>query len=230
MDWAKAIEHKRQALMAIVASLFDMLELTGDAVLLRLSPRLRRTVLRVLQPAEAAVRRLVVIAARGVVAKPSPPRPMPSMPSGRRNGNRLAFRLFDPIARAAIPGGRRSTGFGMTAGPRVHVFAADPRIATLWPALRPAAPAPHPADGSVDARRLCLRLHAIRRALDDIRYQARRLVRWRLRRQANSNRAFALPSRYFRPPATRRRPSHDVDRILAECHDLARLALSTDTS
>lgn len=230
MDWARAIEHKRQALLAIVIALFDMLDLTGDAGLRRLSPHLHRTVLRVLQPAEAAVRRLVVIAARGVVAKPSPSRPMPSVPVGRRNGKRLAFRLFDPPVSLAIPGDRRSTGFGMTAGPRLHVFGSDPRIAALWPQPRPAAPAPHPADGSVDATRLSLRLHAIRRALDDLPRQARRLARWRLRRQCKSGPKSAMPLRFFRPPATRRRPSHDVDRILAECHDLACLALSTDTS
>jgi hypothetical protein len=232
MDWGKAIEHQRQALLAIVVSLFDMLELAGDAVLVRLPPHLHRAVLRVLRPAEAAVRRLVVIAARGVVVKPSPPRPMPSMlPAGRRNGNRRAFRLFDPPERAAIPGqGRRWTGIAAAAGPRIHVFGPDPRIVALWPASRPPVPAPLPADGSVDATRLSHRLHAIRRALDNLPYQARRLARLRLRRQTRPGPKPATPLRFGQPPGFRRRPSHEVDRILAECHHLARLAVSSDTS
>lgn len=229
MDWARAIERNRQSLLAIVEALFDMLDLTAGTALVRLSPGLHRAVLRVLQPAESAVRRLVVIAARGVVVKLSPAGPIPSVPIGRKGGGRLAFRLFDPPDCQAISWRGRGSG-GVPTVPRVHVFAADPRIVTLWPAPRPAARAPSLADGSVDAARLCLRLQAIKHALDDIPRQARRLARWRLRKPTRPGRAPALPLRFGRPPGHRRRPSHDVDHILAECHDLARLALASDTS
>ena len=77
MDWDRAIERNRDALSAILAGLFAMLGLTGTATVGRIPRQVHRAVLRVLRPAEAAARRLIVIAARGMVAKLKAPRPMP---------------------------------------------------------------------------------------------------------------------------------------------------------
>ncbi|CAN5516763.1 hypothetical protein BH10PSE7_BH10PSE7_01380 [soil metagenome] len=86
MDWASAIERNRQAIMAIVAALFAMLELTGTATVARIPRTLHRAVLRVLRPAESAARRLVVMAARGVVVTLPPSRPALAGGSGRAAG------------------------------------------------------------------------------------------------------------------------------------------------
>ncbi len=84
MDWAAAIDRNRNALIAVVETLFRMLGLAGDATLARLQPHLRRKVLRLLRPAESACRRLIVIAARGLALQPLPAaRPKPLAKTGK---------------------------------------------------------------------------------------------------------------------------------------------------
>jgi hypothetical protein len=103
-------------------------------------------------------------------------------------------------------------------------------VAALWPAPQPAAvPAP-PPDGLVNAARLTRRLEALKLALDDLPRQARRLARWRLRRESAKNPKFKSPLRPGHPPGYRRKPAHEVDEVLAECHGLAWDALKPDTS
>jgi hypothetical protein len=98
VDWARAIERNSEALKGILAALFAMLEQAGGATA-RLPRPLHRAVLSVLRPAESAVRRLIVIAARGLTVKPAPARPVPQGLTGRGRRDRLAFRLFDPRKR-----------------------------------------------------------------------------------------------------------------------------------
>jgi hypothetical protein len=66
MDWVRAIEINHSALSRIVAALVAMLELAGKNAAERLPMPLYRAVVRVLRPAESAVRRLIIIAARGL--------------------------------------------------------------------------------------------------------------------------------------------------------------------
>ena len=79
-DWDLAIKRNSEALKGIIEALFVML---GDATVSRIPKPLHRAVLRVLRPAESAVRRLVVIAARGLVVKLAPCGPSLWDPSGR---------------------------------------------------------------------------------------------------------------------------------------------------
>ncbi|MGB9143514.1 MAG: hypothetical protein WCB71_15115, partial [Aestuariivirga sp.] len=96
MDWARAIERNSVALNRIVEALFAMLGLVSEATVGRIPLPLHRAVLRILWPAESAVRRLVVIAARGLVVKLVPSRPMPKGPIIGKGGNsRPSFKLFD---------------------------------------------------------------------------------------------------------------------------------------
>jgi hypothetical protein len=221
MDWARAIDRNSEALKAIVAALFVML---AGATVARLPRPLHRAVLSVLRPAESATRRLTVIAARGLVVKPAPARPMPQGPIGRGRRTRLSFQLFDPRKRFAHERLRP----GPRALPRVHIFGSDPRVTALW--SPPPAPAPPPRDGHIDASRLALRLQALKLALDDLPRQARRLVRLRARREKVPSLKFKSPLRPGRPPGHRRIPVHEVDHVLAECHGLARDAMAPDTS
>src|SRR5690349_9594907 len=78
MDWARAIEINQSALSRIVAELFAMVGLAVEGAGARLPRPLYHAALRMLRPAESAVRRLIVIAARGLVVKPYAPRPMPA--------------------------------------------------------------------------------------------------------------------------------------------------------
>jgi hypothetical protein len=226
MDWDRAIERNSEALKAIVAGLFALLGLAGGAKMERLPRELHRAVLSVLRPAESALRRLIVIAARGLKAKPAPARPMPQGLIIRSGGKRLSFQLFDRRKRFAS----RRRRSGPRALPRIHVLGGDPRLVPLWsaPTTRP-APAPPPDDGHINARRLLLRLEAVRRALDDLPREARRLVRLRAKREKVPGLRFRSPLRPGRPPGYRRIELHDVDRVLAECHGLAFDAIKPDT-
>ena len=75
MDWDHAIKRNSEVLAGIVESLFMMLGLVGEATVSRISWPAYRAVLRVLRPAESALRRLIVVAARGLVVKPMVSRP-----------------------------------------------------------------------------------------------------------------------------------------------------------
>src|SRR6185503_1711372 len=115
-----------------VAALFTMLGLAGDVAVMRIPQPLHRAVLRVLWPAESAVRRLIIIAARGLVVKPAPSRPMPNgqmIGKGGKGGNsRPSFQLFD--ARKNFAELRQHRRRFTRNPPRIHFFPYD----TLSPA------------------------------------------------------------------------------------------------
>jgi NAD(P)-dependent dehydrogenase (short-subunit alcohol dehydrogenase family) len=72
------------------------------------------------------------------------------------------------------------------------------------------------SDGSVGAQNLCGRLAAIKKALEGIPAQAKRLARWEARRRAMERPKFTDP---------RKQPNHEVDHVLIGCDSLARYAL-----
>jgi hypothetical protein len=225
MDWARAIERNSEALKGIVAELFAMLGLAGEATVSRIPRSVHSAVLRVLRPAESAMRRLIIIAARGLAVKPAPSRPMLAGAIGKGGGSRLpSFQLFDPRKNFAElrPHRRRFT----RNPPRIHFFPYD----TLRPVSPAAADAPPPPDGLVNAERLTRRLFALKLALDDLPRQAKRLARWRVRRENAKAPKFKSPLRPGRPPGYRRKPVHEVDEVLIECHGLAFDAMKPDTS
>jgi hypothetical protein len=227
MDWARAIERNSEALNTIVAALFAMLGLVSEATVTRISQPLHRAVLRVLRPAESAVRRLIVIAARGLVVKVAPSRPMPKgRMIGKASAPRPSFQLFDPRKRFKPVRVMKFTRLV----PRIHFFGHDPRVAALFPAPRPVADPPLPPDGLVSAARLSRRLLALKSALDDLPRQAKRLVRWQQRRKAAPSHKFLSPLRPGRPPGYRRKPVHEVDEVLIECDGLAWEAMKPNTS
>ena len=229
MDWARALERNSEALKGIIEALFAMLGLDGDAAVSRIPRSVHSAVLRQLRPAESAVRRLIIIAARGLVVKLAPSRPKPGRPIGkggpiRQSGSsRASFQLFD--SRKNFAPRRRAR----RNPPRIHIFESDGRLTTLWSARPPADPPP-PADGPVGAERLSRRLQALKSALEDLPRQARRLARWRARREKMQSPKFTSPLRPGRPPGHRRKPVHLVDEVLIECHGLAWDALKPDTS
>ena len=147
MDWARAIERNSEALRGIIEVLFAMLGLAGEATVSRIPLPLHCAMLRVLRPAESAMRRLIVIAARGLVVKPAPSRPMPpGTIIGKGGGNpRLSFQLFDPRKNFAGPRRRAFT----KNPPRIHFFGNDPRVVAIWPAPPPVVAPVLPPDGLV---------------------------------------------------------------------------------
>ncbi len=196
-DWAGAIDLNREALKGIIAHLFVLLGLDGPETLGRIPYRLHRAVLRVLRPAESAVRRLIIVAARGLVVKLASSCPMPrGHRTGKASGaSRPAFKLCDK-----------------------RIFFPELSMCLRRPPVM--APAP-PRDGLINAKRLAQRLQALRLALEDLPRQARRMARWRVRREAETAPKFIYPLRPGKPPGHRRKLTHEVDHVLKECHGLA---------
>ena len=239
MDWDLAIKRNSEALKDIIADLFAMLELAGLATVARLPRSVHSSVLRVLRPAESAVRRLIVIAARGLVVKLAPLRPdSPSKPAkptakGLGSSRPASFQLFDPRKRFKPVRAMKSTW----RVPRISFLPPppDPTVAAIFAARAARAPAPAAvppplSDGLASAKSLTRRLEALKSALEDLPRQAKRLARWRQRRKEAPDHKFLSPLRYGRPPGHRRKPIHEVDEVLVECDDLAWEAMKPDTS
>ena len=238
MDWDLAIKRNSEALKGIIADLFAMLEFAGLATVARLPRSVHSAVLRVLRPAESAVRRLIVIAARGLVVKLAPsrpiPRPKPAKPiaKGLESSRPASFQLFDPRKRCKPVRAMKS----IQRVPRIAFLSLpDPTVAAIFAARAARAPAPAAApapssDGLASAKSLTRRLAALKSALEDLPRQAKRLARWRQRREAAPDLKFLSPLRPGRPPGYRRKPIHEVDEVLIECDDLAWEAMKPNTS
>ncbi len=209
---------------------------------LTLSRHLHRAILRLLRPAEAAVRRLIVVASRGITVDLPPLKPPKSAPpplivrEGAGTGivihrlscvpltersaarrNTVSLPLLDPMRRLE----RRRTSFRTSGVPRI-LF---PGITTPFPVAPWQPPSP---DDRIDATRLRLRLAALSRALDDLPAHAHRFARWRARRDRAlraGRRHRVSPLRPGRAPGLRRRrarrPAHEVDDVLKDLHHLA---------
>jgi hypothetical protein len=226
MDWDLAIKRNSEALKGIIAALFSMLGIDGTDMVGRIPRPLRSAVLLVLRPAESAMRRLIVIAARGLVVKVAPSRPMPKGHTiGKGDGSRLpSFQLFD--TRKYFPELRQHRVKYAKNPPRIHVFPYDSLVA----APQPAAVPPPPPDGLVNAARLSRRLLALKSAIEDLPRQAKRLARWRVRRENMPSPKFKSPLRLGPPPGHRKKAIHPIDEILADCQWLAWDAMKPDTS
>ena len=238
-DWSRAIEKNRAALLRIVAVLFVFAGLDeggADTV-----PRhVWRKILRLLRPAESAVRRLIVIAARDIDIQP-PARRAEKAPSAIERLQAAGLLVFRDsvdlgLARAwsepQAPAGPAKSASFIPAFP----LADPPRRFDVrsWNGERPFPQAGFllcPADEPVTATRLCRRLLALKQALDDLDTQARRFARWRARRDRGPNRSPRLdPLRLGHPPGWRKRALHEIDDVLRECHSLAVHARKLDTS
>ena len=115
MDWAKVIERTAKCSRASLRNFSPCWGWTMAHVS-QIPHPLHRAVLRVLRPAESAVRRLIVIAARGLVVKLAPPRPdsrpKPAKLIGKGSGSSRppSFQLFDPRKRFKPVRAMKSTG------------------------------------------------------------------------------------------------------------------------
>ena len=229
MDWDLAIKRNSEALRGIIEALFAMLGFVGSETVARIPLALHSAVLCVLRPAESAVRRLIIIVARGLVVKVVPSRPMPKGHIiGKGGAPRSSFQLFD--TRKNFPELRQRRVKYAKNPPRILFFGDDSRVDSLWPSPQPVTTPVSPPDGLINAARLNRRLQALKLALDDLPRQAQRLARWRMRRENMKSPKFKSPLRPGPPPGHRKRQIHEVDEILANCHWLAWDAMKPDTS
>ncbi len=176
--------------------------------------RLYAAILMILRPAESALRRLIVIAARGLVLKPrAAHQKLPNFPAfAATNAARIpSFALLDPLKHFSLE------DFNQNADPHTS-------FSSSWDPSDFATSLSQP-DEPINATLLFSRMRALRAALSDIPKQARRLARWQTRRDELLKSKFK-PTRIsiFRPglpPGWRQRTIHAVDDVLRECHGLA---------
>jgi hypothetical protein len=227
MDWEMIVERSRERLLAVLAPLLAVL---GFDARRRLEmPRyFYRSWLILLRPAESAVRRLIVMAARGIIVKLGAARGFPAglaLKFAATESERVsAFGLIDPLKRFAPADFEWSAAWGKEWGKEQVI----PRISVpgLFDPVFP-GPVPVPSrDDPIDTSALVRRIAALKQALDNLPRQAKRLARWKARRDMARQAAVRKPGRMspMRPgfaPGYHRSKPEAIDEILADCHYFA---------
>ncbi len=202
MDWDLVIKRNLGVLLHLLGEMFGRVR--GDV------PRaVHLGLLRRMRAVEAGVRRLIVLAARGLVVTRRA-RALPDFQGfGPGSGAMRGFALFDP--RKDFELGRKV----VRDGPRITVIGVDDWQARAASSVQPLNP-----------ERLQGRLSALKAALDDLPKQARRLARLkatRARRLAAGKGIGPLsPMRPGWPPGYRVDRHEPVHRLLIELDTLAR--------
>jgi len=243
MDGLLAIERNRVTLKRILAELVAIAGLTcGGGTASTIRRDLLIAILRVLRPAEAAARRLIIALAWDI---PVPELPQPAARDTGRAGrnarkaapeaemDRLApapLSLVDPLSQPFRHRRKSIPDYAM------------PRISLPSEEQRPWRPSPPSCYDQVSAKSVSRRFAALAAALDDLPRHAQRFARWSARHEQRRKlgricRLFPLNLR--RPPGGRlahwdpdvwltRRKScriREVDEVLAHANALAGYAL-----
>lgn len=221
------------ALRTVVAALVAMAGFSAGSK--TLPRRLYSAIVRLVQPAEAAVRRLVIVLARDVVVSVKALRPH-GRPSRKRSASRktsgLNLPLLDPLKRSGCSR-PKAAGVPRISTPGVTVpFVIVPRL-------------PPMPDDPIDPSRLLARLDALQRALENPDPLVKRMARWQARQRLRmatertepaprkSRHQRVSPLRPGRAPGSLRwaRRRHHVHDILEHAQELAQFALERrDTS
>lgn len=256
MDWNVAIDIHREALRRILAVLVAMAGLpvlhargvTGANGGVTLPRQLHRAVLALLRPTEAAARRLVVVAARGlVVVLPAPPQARKPKPTILRKGVGAGIAVPPSLIPPPLtPQGGGVRGGGKTEPayrpgkvndpcampPRLGFplfdplppwnrrvsHAAVPRICV--PGFNAPFPVALPAPHDpIGAARLALRIQALGAVLEDLPRHALRLARLRQARMRLPA-GFAGPRRRTWPLRPGRPPGHLSQRSRRSAHEV----------
>jgi len=160
--------------------------------------------------AESALRRLIVIAARGVTVRQRAGQGFPTdLSLAVSKGRGFSFPLYDARLNTQIP-----------------VQAISPVVIGNFDAPRCAVrPTLNSAQHRIDPAALLRRLERLKQALETLPKQAKRLARSRLKQSGYVRR----PMRPGRPPGFRQRSSELVDDVLKDLQELALLSYC-DTS
>ena len=240
MNWDEIIERNRERLLLAIAPLLAVLgfvQRRREEV-----PRhFHSFLITLLRPAEAAVRRLIIIAARGIVVKLrlGASRAFPAglahqLKKALEEEDRFpAFPLIDPLKRFAPS----DFGWVQEWSQEWGKEQAVPRISVpgvFDPVFPEAIHVPN-RDDPIDTASLLRRIRSLKEALDNLPRHAKRLARWKakneLARQPGAP-SQARPPSPFRPGAAPGKHIHEereIDVILGDCHYFARKAWA-DTS
>jgi hypothetical protein len=209
MDWPLVIDRNRIALLTIIVALMASLGLVSGGRLTTLPYFLYHRALRILRPAESAVRRLIMIVAHEMKLRGF------KLRASRRDGlaEFLMFSRPNPQGEPALP------SFNLI--DPLKIFGREaPDMDGFYSGENSDAPDMSP----VPAASLALRILALKHALENLPRQARRLARWYEQRDLAYARNLAHRYSPMRPgpaPASEKRKTHEIDEVLLECHLLA---------
>ncbi len=220
MNWPQAIDRNRDTLLKIILALLVWLGLSEGGVLKTLPRFLYRRAMRILVPAESAVRRLIVIAVyemelRGVTfATPLKVRTKFTnfmLLNAPAANNVPAFKLLDARKLFGLDAPDYSE-FGASCADDYERDGEDFAV---------------PGRAPVPAALLGQRLLALKAALENLPKQAKRLARWYGQRDAayaqNLPHLFS-PIRPGLPIGYRKHKRQEIDEVMLDCHSLARAA------
>ena len=227
MDWAKVTERNRLALLEIILSLFTLARIVPgerpehhpdagtDPFMTTLPRYIWRKAMLILEPAEAALRRLIIVAAEAYQLSfaPRPGRSAPVIIVRKTSAKRQpVFKLFDPMK----------------------------SFEDYWRSeLDGTEPAKFPKDlpeplrlAPVNAISLWRRINALHGAATNLKATVKRYATWKARRDfALANHLPLRPRRtsLMRPgfaPGWRKGQRDEVQDLLSDCHNLAMDILS----
>ena len=236
MDWPMIVERNRERLLLAIAPLLAVLGF---------DQRRREEVPRhfharssaLLRPAESAVRRLIIIAAIGIVVKLrlGASRAFPAGLAQRlkmaleRRGALPGLCLIDPLKRFAPADFGWAQEWSEDWGKEQVVCRAFRFPACIDPVFPQAVPVPNRND-PIDTTVLLRRIRSLKEALDNLPRHAKRLARWKAKGELP--RQPGMPHRPgrlspFRPgpaPGKHLHEERGIDAILGDCHYFARKA------
>ena len=229
MHWDAIIDRQHGALLRLITVMFSVLSIEAGGSVDVVPLHVRLMVMRILRPAESALRRLVFMRARDLPDEEyvcGPAREKSKKRGKRGASHSRSVPLFDPRKKPGQKRRRRPSG----PGPRI--FFLDDTDPPYTP--EPEAEKPQ-ADDLVSAAALCQRLNALAKALGDLDGQARRLKRLQARRKLVPKLRLQGVLRINTPPGHREKGRSEneraVDEILRECQIVARRWIkANDTS
>ena len=226
MNWDEIVEQNRGRILSAIAPLLAVLGFDPRRQF-EMPRYFYRALLILLRPAESAARRLIVMAARGIVVtlRLGAARAFPRILVRNNDPERVpAFLLIDPLKRFAPEGFGWSKEWGKDWGkvpsiPRISV----PGLSTpFFPELKPIPS----RDDVIDTSALVRRIRSLKSALETLPRQALRLARWRARGELARKAAVWKPGRLspMRPgfaPGYHRTDKREIDRIMSDVHYFA---------
>jgi hypothetical protein len=224
MNWPQAIDNNREKLLIIVMALVASLGLSEGGVLKTLPKFLYRRAMRIIVPAESAVRRLIVMALYEMQLRGVKLGGLPRVRTSFTNFMLLnpsqadhvpAFNLIDPRKIFGLEAPDYAS-FGASYDDGEDYFLHDDGEDYVPPDKTP-----------MPAASLGRRLLALKNALENLPKQAKRLARWYAHRDAayNQNQPHLYsPMRPGLPLGYKKRKREEIDEVMLDCHSLAMIA------
>jgi hypothetical protein len=222
MNWQLAIDNNRNTLLKIILALVASLGLSDGGILKTLPKFLYRRAMRILVPAESAVRRLIMMALYDMQLRGLKMSVLPKLRTTFTNFMLLnaqqadhvpAFNLIDPRKIFGLEAPDYAS-FGPSDDDHNDYYLHEGEYIA-------------PDKTPIPAASLSRRLLALKNALENLPKQAKRLARWYAERDTaygqNQPHLYS-PMRPGLPLGYRKHKRDEIDTVMLDCHSLAQVA------